>query len=103
MRYSRLRLMSEWSDSYLMAYIEWKWVRSSGRSNKLPTSTTTTTTNNTSTYRLVLDDDICVAVCRICRRILVLHKFAILPLLLSILIVFPFQLHQTKLSNISII
>lgn len=75
MRYSRLRLMSEWSDSYLMAYIEWKWVRSSGRSNKLPTSTTTTTTNNTSTYRLVLDDDICVAVCRICRRILVLHKF----------------------------
>lgn len=27
MRYSssRLRLMSEWSDSYLMAYIEWKW------------------------------------------------------------------------------
>lgn len=27
MRYvsSRLRLMSEWSDSYLMSYIEWKW------------------------------------------------------------------------------
>lgn len=27
MRYSssRLRLMSEWSDSYPMAYIEWKW------------------------------------------------------------------------------
>lgn len=48
---------------------------------------------------------ICVAVCRICRRILVFNKFAILyfKLHLSILIVFLLNCNKQQFSNISMI